>query len=108
LFNNPFCNGTSSGAILVTANGGVAPYTYAWSSGQTTEDIDSVPAGVYTVSVSDANGCQQTISQTLTDPAAITSSVTSTNVSCAGANDGTASITAGGGTPPLLICGLIF
>ncbi len=100
LFNNPFCNGTSSGAILVTANGGVAPYTYAWSSGQTTEDIDSVPAGVYTVSVSDANGCQQTISQTLTDPAAITSSVTSTNVSCAGANDGTASITAGGGTPP--------
>lgn len=100
LFNNPFCNGTSSGAVLVTANGGVAPYTYLWSNTATSEDIDSVPAGTYTVSVTDANGCQQTISQTLTNPAAITSTVTSTNVSCAGANDGTASITAGGGTPP--------
>jgi len=100
LFNNPFCNGTSSGAILVTANGGVAPYSYNWSNGATTEDIDSVPAGNYVVSVSDANGCQQTISQTLTNPAALTASTTSTNVSCAGANDGTGGVTVGGGNPP--------
>lgn len=100
LFNNPFCHGTSSGAVLVTANGGIAPYAYAWSNSATSEDIDSVPAGTYTVSVSDANGCQQTISQTLIDPAAISSSAASTNVTCAGANDGTAAVTASGGVAP--------
>src|SRR6202007_2936336 len=99
LFNNPFCNNSSSGAIFLTANGGVAPYGYAWSSGQTTEDIDSVTAGTYTATVTDANGCQATISQVLTNPAALTASITATNVTCAGNSNGSATVTASGGTP---------
>ena len=100
LHNNPFCNNDSSGAILLTANGGVAPYAYAWSNGATTQDLDSLGAGTYVATVTDINGCQNTISQTLTNPTALVASVVSTNVTCAGANDGTAGVTASGGNPP--------
>ncbi len=100
LFNNPFCNNDSSGAILLTANGGVAPYAYAWSNNSTTQDIDSLPAGTYTVTVSDVNNCQQTISQVLANPLALTAVTTATNVTCAGANNGSGGVTPSGGIAP--------
>ena len=99
LYNNPFCHNDSSGTILLQANGGVAPYAYSWTNGATTQDIDSLPAGNYAVTVTDANGCQQSISQALTNPLAITTSVSSTNVTCAGAANGTASVLVSGGLP---------
>ncbi|HWB62616.1 MAG TPA: SprB repeat-containing protein, partial [Chitinophagales bacterium] len=100
LYNTPYCHDDSTGFILITANGGVAPYSYVWNTGVTSQDIDSIPAGTYTVTVSDANNCQQTISQTLNNPTAISSSISSTDVNCFGGSDGTASVTVSGGTPP--------
>ena len=46
------------GAIDVTLGGGIAPITYSWSSGQSTEDIAMLSKGSYTISVVDANGCR--------------------------------------------------
>ncbi|PHI19911.1 hypothetical protein CEQ90_10185 [Lewinellaceae bacterium SD302] len=54
---NVSCNGVSDGAIDLTADGQAPPFTYNWSTGQTTEDIDGLVAGVYIVTVTDGNGC---------------------------------------------------
>jgi subtilisin-like proprotein convertase family protein len=51
------CVGGANGAIDVTPSGGTAPYTFAWNTGQTTEDISAVVAGTYTYTLSDDNGC---------------------------------------------------
>ncbi len=50
-------SGTSNGSIDVTTTGGVGAYTFSWSNGATTEDITGLAPGVYTVIVTDANGC---------------------------------------------------
>lgn len=49
------CNGTD-GAINISFSGNTAPYTYLWSNGATTEDIQGLSSGAYTVVVTDANG----------------------------------------------------
>src|SRR5207248_11466647 len=61
--------------------------------------ISNLGAGTYTVTVSDATGCTSTQSITITQPSAITAPTTQTNVNCNGGNNGTATVTASGGTP---------
>jgi len=51
------CPGVDDGALSVLGMGGLAPYTYSWSSGQTTADIEGLEIGTYTVTVTDANQC---------------------------------------------------
>jgi gliding motility-associated-like protein len=55
------------GAIDVTASGGAGSYKYNWSNGKTTEDIENLQQGTFTVVVSDANGCQETLSNIVKD-----------------------------------------
>lgn len=62
---NADCNGGNQGAIDIDVTGGAAPYQYLWSTGQITEDISSVIAGTYTVTVTDANNCSQSGSWTV-------------------------------------------
>ncbi|MEK7257303.1 MAG: hypothetical protein AAB316_21290, partial [Bacteroidota bacterium] len=52
----PFCN-DSLGELSVAFSGGTPPYIWKWSTGDTTLAVDSLAAGVYTVTVSDANAC---------------------------------------------------
>jgi gliding motility-associated-like protein len=94
------CNGGNSGSIDITVNGGVFPYTYLWSTSATTEDVNGLSGGTYGVTVTDANGCVLTQSFTITEPTALTTTLTGANVSCAGAADGSTNLTPGGGTPP--------
>lgn len=47
----------NDGEILLSVEGGIAPYTYAWSSGATTDHLVDIAAGQYTVTVTDVNGC---------------------------------------------------
>jgi gliding motility-associated-like protein len=100
---NVLCNGASTGAINLTATGGTGLYTYAWTGPSsftaTTEDLTGRPAGAYNVTVTDANGCTTTSSATLTQPTALTASITAqANNTCFGAALGSATVTAAGGT----------
>ena len=55
-----------TGALYAMASGGVGPYTYAWNTGATTPNIAELPAGTYSVTVTDANMDQATAEMTLT------------------------------------------
>ncbi|HRO97834.1 MAG TPA: gliding motility-associated C-terminal domain-containing protein, partial [Flavobacteriales bacterium] len=56
------------GSINTDVSGGTAPYTYTWSNGASTPDLNGLAAGEYTLVVTDANGCSTTITVTLTQP----------------------------------------
>lgn len=95
------CNGDSNGAIDITPSGGVAPYTFEWSNGETSEDLANIPAGLYAVTVTDATNCFVTLARTLADPPALTGVITEhCNVP---QNTGTLTMTASGGVQPYLI-----
>ncbi|MEM6964341.1 MAG: PKD domain-containing protein, partial [Bacteroidota bacterium] len=53
------CN-ASNGTITLSTTGGTLPYSYSWSSGQTTSSIIGLSPGTYTVTVTDANNCSET------------------------------------------------
>ncbi|UKN01990.1 T9SS type A sorting domain-containing protein [Paracrocinitomix mangrovi] len=55
--SNTSCLPVCSGEISLSPIAGIAPYTYSWSNGETTTSIDSLCAGSYNVTVTDANGC---------------------------------------------------
>jgi hypothetical protein len=70
---NVRCHGGSDGAAEAFPAGGVPPYTYSWSpSGQTTKAAINLSAQMYTVTVTDANGCTATANTTLTEPPQLT------------------------------------
>jgi len=68
----PWCNGSSSGAIIPVASLGTAPYTFLWSNGSTAPQLQNVPAGTYTLQVTDNAGCYEIYTTTLVDPFVIT------------------------------------
>jgi len=97
---NPLCNGYSTGSITLTASGGLPPYTFAWSTGDSTQNISSLPAGLYTFTVSDFSGQVFTDSVNITQPSAINISY-STVSPTSSSNNGSITASASGGTPPL-------
>jgi uncharacterized repeat protein (TIGR01451 family) len=97
------CSGPNSATIDISVSGGAPPYTYAWSNGNTTQDLTSVSSGTYTVTVTGSNGCTSFKSFTVTTSSPIVlpaSQVVITNVSCFGLSDGAIAITPSGGTLP--------
>ncbi len=94
------CYGGSNGSITSVLNGGSMPFSYLWSNGQTTANLVNIPAGNYSLTVTDANNCTATVSATVTEPTQVTAQVTTTPVSEEDANDGTCTAVADGGTPP--------
>ncbi|MBK8847551.1 MAG: SprB repeat-containing protein [Bacteroidetes bacterium] len=92
-------NGGNNGSIDVTATGGTTPYTYLWNDGDTNEDRTNLTSGSYTVTVTDANGCTDEATFTVTEPVLLGLSGTPTDVTTNGGSDGTIDVTATGGTP---------
>jgi hypothetical protein len=92
------CNGGSDGTATASATGGVAPYDYLWSDGQTTATATNLTASTYTVTVTDANNCEMTQTATVGQNAAVTAVASVVqNVTCAGGANGEATVTPGGG-----------
>ena len=100
---NPTCAGEANGSVTAIPQGGTASYTYQWSDpdSQTTQTAINLMAGVYTVTITDANGCQTTAGAALSEPLPLFVQINTSPTSCNGGKDGRISIdTVLGGTPP--------
>ncbi|MCB0573676.1 MAG: SprB repeat-containing protein, partial [Saprospiraceae bacterium] len=102
---NVTCTGGDDGSIALTASGGILPYTYDWSNdGPETPDDDAadltnIPAGNYTVTITDANGCSFSTTTAVTEPLnGMSLSISVTNATC-GLSNGALDLTVSGGTP---------
>lgn len=94
------CGSSCDGEITVHVRGGSAPYSYSWSNGDTDSTITDLCAGLYDVTVTDANGCTVTGQANVVGPQAMVLTVDSTNdATCTYTGDGNVLITVTGGTP---------
>lgn len=99
--NNVLCHGESTGQIAFTASGGLAPYSWSWSGGLTGNgNVTNVPAGSYTVTVTDMNGCTASSSATVSEPAMALSNVSTVTQPACGQNNGSIDLAVTGGTGP--------
>lgn len=95
------CNGGADGTITITPSGGIAPYTYSWMPNPaTTQFINNLIAGTYTVTVTDANGCTEQLNSVVTEPVPLVTTLIPADISCFGANDGMINSNTNGGTLP--------
>lgn len=97
------CNSTATGSAYVNVSGGIPPYDYFWNTvpSQTTPEVTDVFAGLYNVTITDANGCVAVDSVMISEPPVLLAVVVShTNVSCFGSSNAVATGGATGGTPP--------
>jgi hypothetical protein len=94
---NVSCNGAMDGAAMINVSGGVAPYMISWPFGGNGTNLS---AGVYNVSVTDDNGCLETINVTITQPDVLAIEVVeAVPITCIDA-DGRLEVAATGGSEP--------
>ncbi|MBA4239607.1 MAG: hypothetical protein C0448_02685 [Sphingobacteriaceae bacterium] len=96
---NVSCFNGNNGAATTSVSGGVTPYIYSWSNGQVTSNATNLTAGLYTVSATDAAGCVTSTSVNISQPTALTVTISPTNPKCFGATNGFGIAAALGGTP---------
>ncbi|MCH2045283.1 MAG: SprB repeat-containing protein, partial [Saprospiraceae bacterium] len=92
------CNGINDGTVTAAPTGGTAPYSYLWDNGATTATITGLAPNTYCVTITDDNGCTITDCGVVGEPTALTLTTDSTDASCNGGADGTATATVAGGT----------
>ena len=87
-------------SITAQVNGGTPPYKYNWNTGSTTTALTNLPAGAYSLTLTDEQGCTQVATATVQNLNALNVSINATNPTCANSNDGVASALVSGGVPP--------
>lgn len=93
------CNGQANGTATVDVTGGEGGYSYAWSPiGGTNATATGLAAGLYTVTIKDENECETKAEVTVKEPAILEAKITATNPTAPGLTDGTATVSATGGT----------
>jgi PKD repeat protein len=92
----PTCSPINNGAIAVNVSGADAPYSYVWNGSAGSASQTGLAAGNYTLVITDNSGCDTTINYTLSNTVNLGLTVTPTNASCNGVNDGSATATATG------------
>ena len=97
--NNISCNGGNDGSLLLTVTGGTPGYSFLWdASNQTTDIVSGLTAGLYCVTVTDVSGCTDVACLSLTEPSAVSATLTGTNVTCFGDSSGMVVANGSGGT----------
>jgi hypothetical protein len=96
------CFGGTNGSATVTATGGSGTLIYSWSTNpvQTTPTATNLPAGIYTVTVTDASNCFAKSDITITQPTQLAVATTPINASSCTASDGSITTNVSGGTSP--------
>ncbi|TPG29633.1 gliding motility-associated C-terminal domain-containing protein, partial [Flavobacterium pectinovorum] len=97
------CKGDATGSATASATGGTGTYSYSWNTSpvQTSATANNLIAGTYIVTVTDEKGCTDTEQITITEPElALTATKSQINASCGGAESGSATVIASGGTAP--------
>lgn len=79
---NVACFGDQNGSINLLVSGGIPPLSYSWSNGATSQDLNNVGPGNYTVTVTDACGATASTTATVIEPAEVTLSVVTTDIFC--------------------------
>lgn len=93
------CYNQQTGGIDLSVSGGLPPYSFDWSSGQNGEDVSGLPAGSYTVTVTDVNGCSEVTAYAILQPTELILAGQTTNPSCFGDATGSVVLNVTGGTP---------
>jgi len=99
--DEPTCFGFCDGSATVLVGGGVLPYSYNWSSGNTStlQETGGLCAGSISVTISDGNGCQLSIDTMLTEPVELfLENSTVSQINCSNDCTGYLSVDIGGGT----------
>ena len=98
--SNVLCNGGNTGSATVEGGGGVAPYTYLWSNGQTTATASNLAANTYTVTVTGSSGSgAATASVVISQPPALLATASVNGVLTCSTTSVNATASASGGTP---------
>jgi SprB repeat/Secretion system C-terminal sorting domain len=101
IIENISCAGLDNGNLTAMATNGNGASSYVWSNGATTANLQNLPPGFYSVTVTDDNGCQAIGSAVISAPTPVTGALLSaTDVSCNGLSDGSATVQATGGVAP--------
>ncbi len=94
------CPGETDAALLANVEGGITPYKYKWSTGQTNQFTFGLKEDVYFLTVTDNNGCDKEVQKAISAPNPLAISVAYTPPSCSNGADGTATVSFLGGTAP--------
>ncbi|MBF26066.1 MAG: hypothetical protein CMP49_06115, partial [Flavobacteriales bacterium] len=99
-FIDLLCYGDNNGNINLSVNGGTPPYSFDWSNGATTQNIDNLSSDLYSITITDVNGCVVSDEWTVaeTEEISINLVLESTNLGCYGDTDGNIDISVNGGT----------
>lgn len=95
------CFGDTTGSIDLLVSGGMAPYQFVWSNGGSSEDLNNLATGVYTVTVTDSLGCVNTLTDSVSGPSsALQINVFSDHIKCFGSSTGAFAVSVQGGASP--------
>ncbi len=98
IFEEPLCNGSTEGSITLNPSSVPPITTILWNNNDNTETIDNLPAGEYSVTITNDATCKDSTTILLEEPALISTTLDLTNPTCDVASNGAIMLTAAGGT----------
>ena len=99
---NSVCNGESSGSIDITVDGGTPNYFYDWSNLESSQDLNNISAGSYTVIITDAKNCDISKNFNISEPLPFVEIFNTNDVNCNGESTGSIELILSGNTSPYI------